>query len=178
MTEKKQKIIDIAIKLFATEGYANTATSKIAKAAGVSEGLIFKHFKSKAGLLDAIVDIGLEDAISFMIEINKIQEPKAVLILALNLPKYLLGRQNYYWRLHHSLKYQNPEIAAKYKGSNLFKQLTKTIESAFGKLGYQEPNHEASLFLLIIAGLFSNLVNDELEIHQQLKSFIMKKYEL
>ncbi len=178
MTLKREKIIEVAIKLFATEGYANTATSNIAKGAGVSEGLIFRHFKSKSGLLDEIVAIGLADATAFMVEINKIQEPKAVLELALSLPKYLLQRQNYYWRLHHSLKYQNPEIAARYKDSDLFQQLTKTIEQAFHALEYDKPMLEASLFLLIIAGLFTNLVNDNTASYEELRQFILKKYDL
>ena len=47
MTEKELNIIDSAINLFAQTGYDGTSTSIIAKEAGVSEGLIFKHFKNK-----------------------------------------------------------------------------------------------------------------------------------
>ena len=45
MTEKESSIINSAISLFAQEGYDGTSTLSIAKKAGVSEGLIFKHFK-------------------------------------------------------------------------------------------------------------------------------------
>ena len=45
MTEKQESILQAALKLFATEGYASTSTNKVAKVAGVSEGLIFHHFK-------------------------------------------------------------------------------------------------------------------------------------
>ncbi|MDP4107839.1 MAG: helix-turn-helix domain-containing protein, partial [Bacillota bacterium] len=44
MTEKQQKIVETAIQMFADKGYASTSTAEIAKAAGVAEGTIFRHF--------------------------------------------------------------------------------------------------------------------------------------
>ena len=55
MTDKQERILDAALELFANEGYASTPTSKIAKKAGVSEGLIFRHYENKQGLLDALI---------------------------------------------------------------------------------------------------------------------------
>ena len=49
MTEKQEKIVQSALQLFAQEGYHATSTSKVAKHAGVSEGLIFRHFRNKDG---------------------------------------------------------------------------------------------------------------------------------
>jgi AcrR family transcriptional regulator len=54
-TEKQQRIIETAIKLFAEKGYANTSTAEIAKVAGVSEGIIFKHYGKKDQLLLSII---------------------------------------------------------------------------------------------------------------------------
>lgn len=55
MTEKQQKIFEVAIKMFAEKGYASTSTSEIAKAAGTAEGTIFRHFGSKENLLFSII---------------------------------------------------------------------------------------------------------------------------
>ena len=44
MTEKQENILKAALQLFAKEGFYATSTSKVAKLAGVSEGLIFRHF--------------------------------------------------------------------------------------------------------------------------------------
>lgn len=54
-TIKQRKIIEAGVKLFSEQGYANTSTAQIAKEAGVSEGLIFKSFKSKENLLLFII---------------------------------------------------------------------------------------------------------------------------
>ncbi|MBS4196175.1 TetR/AcrR family transcriptional regulator [Lederbergia citri] len=54
-TEKQKKIIEAAIELFSEKGYASTSTSEIAKKAGVAEGTIFRHYKTKKELLMSIV---------------------------------------------------------------------------------------------------------------------------
>ncbi|MBS4201009.1 TetR/AcrR family transcriptional regulator [Bacillus sp. FJAT-49732] len=54
-TEKQKKIIEAAIDLFSEKGYASTSTSEIAKKAGVAEGTIFRHYKTKKELLMSIV---------------------------------------------------------------------------------------------------------------------------
>lgn len=54
VTEKQISIISAAIEIFAEKGYSATTTSAIAKKAGVGEGTIFHHFKTKKDLLLAI----------------------------------------------------------------------------------------------------------------------------
>jgi AcrR family transcriptional regulator len=55
LSEKQVKILEAAIEMFAEKGYAATSTSEIAKRAGVAEGTIFRHYKTKKDLLLAIV---------------------------------------------------------------------------------------------------------------------------
>jgi TetR/AcrR family transcriptional regulator len=45
--ERRAKIIDAALTLFAENGFNGTKTKEIAEAAGTSEPLLFWHFKSK-----------------------------------------------------------------------------------------------------------------------------------
>lgn len=55
LTKKQVAIIEAATELFAEKGFSATSTSEIAGRAEVAEGTIFKHYKSKKGLLMAIV---------------------------------------------------------------------------------------------------------------------------
>ncbi|MDF2037130.1 TetR/AcrR family transcriptional regulator [Cytobacillus oceanisediminis] len=55
LTEKQKKIIMAAIESFSEKGFAATSTSEIAKKAGVAEGTIFRHYKTKKDLLMGIV---------------------------------------------------------------------------------------------------------------------------
>lgn len=51
LTDKQKRIILAAIETFSEKGYASTSTSEIAKKAGVAEGTIFRHYKTKKDLL-------------------------------------------------------------------------------------------------------------------------------
>jgi len=51
--DRKAQIIDIALTIFAQKGFAGTRTREIAEAAGISETLIFQHFKTKDALIRA-----------------------------------------------------------------------------------------------------------------------------
>ncbi len=55
-SQTKMDIFKSAIQLFAKSGYSNTSTNQIAKTAGISEALIFRYFKNKKGILQAIID--------------------------------------------------------------------------------------------------------------------------
>ncbi|CAM3371957.1 TetR/AcrR family transcriptional regulator [Marinicrinis lubricantis] len=53
-TEKQAKILEAAVEIFSEKGYSATSTSEIAQKAGVAEGTIFRHYKTKKDLLLAI----------------------------------------------------------------------------------------------------------------------------
>jgi AcrR family transcriptional regulator len=55
MSDKQRKILEAAIETFSEKGYSGSSTSEIAKKAGVAEGTIFRHYKTKKELLLAIV---------------------------------------------------------------------------------------------------------------------------
>jgi AcrR family transcriptional regulator len=49
--EKKEKIIESGFNLICENGYYNTNTAEIAKAAGVSTGIVYQYFKDKYDIL-------------------------------------------------------------------------------------------------------------------------------
>jgi AcrR family transcriptional regulator len=51
----RERILAIAMRLFAERGFDRTSTARIADAAGVPHGLIFYHFKTKMDLLLAVI---------------------------------------------------------------------------------------------------------------------------
>lgn len=55
MTAKRDSIIAAAARLFSERGYDASPVSEIARQAGVSEGAIFRHFKTKEDLLCEIL---------------------------------------------------------------------------------------------------------------------------
>ncbi|OCT17036.1 TetR family transcriptional regulator [Paenibacillus pectinilyticus] len=55
MTDKQIKIVQAAVEIFSEKGFAGSSTSEIAQKAGVAEGTIFRHYKTKKELLLSIV---------------------------------------------------------------------------------------------------------------------------
>jgi AcrR family transcriptional regulator len=53
--ERQASIIAAAAALFASKGFKGTTTREIAKQAGISEALLFKHFPTKRALYGAIL---------------------------------------------------------------------------------------------------------------------------
>ena len=54
--ERRTQILKVAIKLFSQRGFSGTTTKEIARLAGVSEAMVFKHFANKEELYSAILD--------------------------------------------------------------------------------------------------------------------------
>ncbi|MHB1605602.1 MAG: TetR/AcrR family transcriptional regulator [Leptospirales bacterium] len=53
--QRKNEILDSALKCFAEEGYHSTTNRKIACRAGITEGLIYHYFPNKKSLLQEII---------------------------------------------------------------------------------------------------------------------------
>ena len=54
--DRRQILLQAALDLFSTQGYDGTTTRAIAERGGVTEALLFKHFRSKQALLRAVVE--------------------------------------------------------------------------------------------------------------------------
>ena len=54
--KRREQLLHTATKLFAEQGYARTTTAQLAKAAGVTEPIIYRHFDSKRDLFVALVE--------------------------------------------------------------------------------------------------------------------------
>ena len=54
--DTKERILDVALELFAQSGYLGTSMSDIAKQLGITKGALYKHYTGKQEILDSIVE--------------------------------------------------------------------------------------------------------------------------
>ena len=54
--DRRQQLLRVAKRLFAQYGYKMTTTANIAKAANVTEPILYRHFKSKKNLFIEVID--------------------------------------------------------------------------------------------------------------------------
>jgi len=61
---RREQILQTAVNLFSQRGFKGTTTKEIARVAGVSEAMVFRHFATKDELYGAILDNkGCEDGV-------------------------------------------------------------------------------------------------------------------
>jgi AcrR family transcriptional regulator len=65
---RRQDILEAGLKLFAEKGYNGSTTAEIARAAGVAEGTIFRHFPTKKDLLIAVLE---PKVLEGLVQLNK-----------------------------------------------------------------------------------------------------------
>ncbi|EHO48912.1 TetR/AcrR family transcriptional regulator [Lentilactobacillus kisonensis] len=56
LSTKQQAVLKASLELFSEQGFDRTSTKDIADRAAVSEGTVYKQFKTKEGILAAILD--------------------------------------------------------------------------------------------------------------------------
>lgn len=173
MTEKQEKIIKAALELFAKEGYHATSTSKVAKLAGVSEALIFRHFENKEGLLAAVINSGSQKATLIFADVVMTSNPKELIKKALELP-YTFDKSEYeYWRLVYSLKWQ-----VNLYSSDKAEPLKLALRNAFSLLNYPDPDAETELIMIYLDGAVTALLlHGPINTQAILKS-LLSKYNL
>ncbi|NLG05900.1 MAG: TetR/AcrR family transcriptional regulator [Clostridia bacterium] len=52
----KEKIIQVSLELFAKKGYDGVSVREIAKAVGVRESALYKHYKNKEDILEKVIE--------------------------------------------------------------------------------------------------------------------------
>lgn len=64
--DKRERILEAAVKVFARSGFHATRVSDVAKAAGVADGTIYLYFKSKEELLFSLFQDRIDKLLAFM----------------------------------------------------------------------------------------------------------------
>ncbi len=64
--DKRERILDAAVKVFARKGFHATRVSEVAKAAGVADGTIYLYFESKDHLLVSLFEHRVERLLEYL----------------------------------------------------------------------------------------------------------------
>ena len=174
MTNRKQHIADVALQLFGEKGFENTSTQLIARAAGVSEALIFKHFGSKDQLLEFVIRNGYKR----IIEANRggLGEPDPLTFIhsVIELPFKLVRDEPHFWKLQYRLA--NSDMARQ-QHERFMRPLPTLLRQAFEKLGYDDPDKETALLLLLVEALWKTEATKTEDYGQDMPEFIKGKYQ-
>jgi AcrR family transcriptional regulator len=172
MTEKQEKILNAALHLFAAQGYSATSTSKVARAAGVSEGLIFRHFQNKEGLLKALLDLGFEKIKPFIESLESEKDPKDVIRKVIEMPFGIGEDEIPFWRLLYSIKWQTDTY-----DHSISQPMGEILTEAFSILGFANAEAEAEAVLILLDGIATSLILRKPEHIETIKNILIAKYK-
>ena len=78
--ERRQEIIDTAMKVFYEKGYEKTAIADIAREMHVAQGLCYRYFSSKEELFDTTLDQYAQRQVDRLLAATDLDQPIAQLI--------------------------------------------------------------------------------------------------
>lgn len=170
---KKDLILQKSLELFSNNGFKGTSTRSIANEAGVSEGLIFKHFKSKNGLLNALLGIGSSKSTPEIQKIKNYNDPKEVISSCIKLFLNIKKEDYPFWRLYYANGFEENIHTI-----GLEPLLKKVVMDAFKNLGYVKTELEADLLLNSLDGLMIKMLTTSDYNPEPQVLLILKKYRL
>lgn len=159
--EKKHLIMQVALELFANEGYHPTSISKISKKAGISKGLMYNYFESKEDLLKQIAVEGIQ-------EIFNSFDPNKDGILTKEEFRYFIEESakmvkthETFWKLYFSLMAQ-PHVLNVLGDDFMssFDSYFKTLAEYFYNQGYKDGYSEVRFFVAMLDGVVLHYILD------------------
>jgi AcrR family transcriptional regulator len=159
--ETRAIIVEHALALFGKHGYDRTTVAMIASSAGISQGLMYRHFDSKAALLRAIFAQSMADVRASMAAAAEGKTPADRVERLIRVSFDILREHREFWRLSYGVRMQAAVL--KELGSRVGAWTTeiKTTLAAFLRdAGASDPDIEAALLFAIIDGVSQHYVLD------------------
>ncbi len=157
--ERRQRIMETALEVFAEHGYEASSISMIASKAGVSKGLMYNYFQSKEDLLVSLMENGLDEMVEMI-------DPNRDGVLTKEEFEYLIdgmfglmkARSNFY-RLYFALMMQ-PSVSKLFmeKINRIIEPFISLFVGYYEKKGAENPMVEAVLIGALFDGIGFNYV--------------------
>ena len=173
-----QSIKEAALELFGHNGYHSTSISQIAKAAGISKGLLYNYFENKEALLEAIVMEAVEMGEVMMNELMNATISAEEKLNQITEASFSIVQQDpHYWKLMTALAFQTDALAS------LMPVLKKKQEMAvnmmisiFTELGSEQPEEEALFYGAVLDGVMLHYMQMDDYPTEKMKKYVLDKF--
>ena len=173
IVNKKEKILQIGLQLFAEHGFDAVSTARIAEEAGVSEGLIFKHFKTKAGLLESIYSQVGERIMEIYASLMTESDPERVVLKYLDIVQSIQPEEYPFWKLIFKLKWNDNF----YRPEEMLPILQR-LAWAMEEMNIPNSALEAELLVHSVENIAISVLRDGLKKNIKLLELLRNKYRL
>lgn len=171
---RKELILEAALNLFAERGYVATPTSMIAKEAGVSQGLIFRYYINKVNLLEEVLKAGYRRIIDKSRGAVSEDDPIKLIENVLDMPMKLVEDERNFWRMQFRLI---DDVVSQKHHRRYTQSVRVKLADAFEKLGYNDPEMESEILMLMVEALWRVFLADRNKEHfRKMVDLIKSKY--
>lgn len=157
---RKKQILEAALQLFYDKGYTNTKVEDIAKAAGISKGLVFRYFPTKLDIFKGLgsdIDSFLQQALDQPSPTESIQNLMRILID----PSVVDPAKIYI------LTFLRGELPADMeenivRNRRIYQHVLPVVVEGqrLGEFRAGDPSQLTSIYLHFFLGVFSNVMHD------------------
>lgn len=176
--QKRVKIMNSALDLFAEKGFDATSINMIAKRACISKGLIYNYFESKEELIKIIIVDGFD---KFLMEFDTNKDgilTDEEFIHFINMTFEIIKNNFQFWKLYFMVVAQ-PAVL-KFVEEKLMESVLSFINilsEYFESKGYDNPMAHARLFGAMLDGVSLNYMVDPDNFPvEEIKKIIIEKY--
>ncbi|NDK54372.1 TetR/AcrR family transcriptional regulator [Pontibacter fetidus] len=165
------KLLTVALRLFALQGFEATSIRTIAADAGISLGLLYNYFKSKDELLDEIFKRGINDIKVTLQETH--DSTGSGIEQHIRQTVKLLKEKKEFWKLLHSIRMQSVVVRQLMAEQTTF--VEAHIKQDLVEAGIPFPDLEAKLLFASVDGMAHHyLLHDNYPIDDVATLLIMK----
>jgi AcrR family transcriptional regulator len=175
---RRKQIMDVALELFADNGYDHTSISQIAKKAKISKGLMYNYFKSKDDLLLNL----FEDGMGAMFDLFDLDKDGVLtrdeFIYFINESFNLMNLDKRFWKLYFSLMVQPTVWKIFEKNLNdIIAPLIQMMTNYYKEKGSENPEIEAVMVGALLDGIgFNYVFNPEMYPLDEVKKMVIERF--
>ncbi|MFB0842229.1 TetR/AcrR family transcriptional regulator [Paenibacillus oleatilyticus] len=166
--ERKEQIMEAALKVFSRRGIAGTKMSMIAAEAGISHGLLYHYFKSKDELFTTLVQMAMLGAQDAMKSIYDLQGSPLDKIKYLTKEILDEGGRPYFMLIHQARTSEGvpekvKELIAQYSMKSFVDELLPVFKEGqqTGEIAAGDPAELISAYLSVLSSLMMLNAQDE-----------------
>lgn len=178
--ESQERIEAAALRLFAEKGFHNTSISAIAKAAGISKGLLYNYYDSKEDLLKSLIEHVIEDYSGGIDKFLQSDLPAhQKLVATTESVVHMVQNDAAYWKLLTSLVLQQDVIEnLRYHLDQRKEEMIRLAAVIFEQMGFTDPTREAMLYGATLDGMMLQYLSLGSDYPlEEMKNYLIKKYQ-
>lgn len=156
----RQRILAAGLKLFSRKGYGETSVQDLAREAGLSQGLLYRHFTNKAALLRALMQQSMDD-VRLTFTAAKAETKGDPLRRLVTEAISLLQAHREAWQLSYAIRMQSAvlkTLARDFEGMR--EEIAVFLIQLFAQRGSTNPQVDAALFFAQLDGLCQHYAMD------------------